>query len=147
MRSIRPRERAVIALRDELKTIIVTAGVILEKEKVLVAQRMEGAPQGLLWEFPGGKVNEGEDPREAMKRELREELDIEVEVGRIFDAVFHAYPEYSVLLLAYPCRIKKGRPKPIGCRDLRWVSLEELNRLPIAPADKPICRHLMMANG
>jgi 8-oxo-dGTP diphosphatase len=132
-------------LRDELKTILVTAGVIIEKKKVLVTQRMEGAPRGLLWEFPGGKVKEGEDPRKALQRELKEELDIDVEVGKILEAVFHTYPEYPILLLTYRCRIKKGVPKPIGCHDLRWVGLEELNKLSMAPADEPIRKHLITA--
>ncbi|MBM4339712.1 MAG: (deoxy)nucleoside triphosphate pyrophosphohydrolase [Deltaproteobacteria bacterium] len=127
-----------MALRDELKTLLVTAGVIIEKKKVLVTQRMEGAPRGLLWEFPGGKVKEGEDPRDALRREFKEELDVDVEVGKIIEAVFHTYPEYPILLLAYHCRIKKGVPKPIGCRDLKWVSLKELTQLAMPPADKPI---------
>jgi 8-oxo-dGTP diphosphatase len=135
---IGPREQAAIALRDELKTLLVTAGVIIEKKKVLVAQRMKGGPRGLLWEFPGGKVKEGEDPREALRRELKEELGVDVDVGKILEVVFHIYPEYPILLLAYYCRIKKGVPKPIGCHDLQWVSLEELTRLAMSPADEPI---------
>jgi 8-oxo-dGTP diphosphatase len=138
MPSIGPRGQAATASRDEMKTVIVTAGVIIEKKKVLVAQRREGAHRGLLWEFPGGKVQEGEDPRKALRRELKEELKVDVEVGKILEAVFHTYPEYPILLLTYHCRIKKGVPKPIGCHDLQWVSLEELNRLAMPPADEPI---------
>lgn len=134
-------------MSDELKTILVTAGVIIEKKKVLVTQRMEGAPRGLLWEFPGGKVKEGEDPRKALQRELKEELDTDVEVGKILEAVFHTYPEYPILLLTYRCRIKKGVPKPIGCHDLRWVGLEELNELSMAPADEPIRKRLASLEG
>lgn len=128
-----------------MKTILVTAGVIIEKKKVLVAQRMEGALRGLLWEFPGGKVKESEDPREALRRELKEELDVDVEVGKILEVVFHTYPEYPILLLTYYCYIIKGVPKPIGCHDLRWVSLEELNGLAMPPADEPIRKHLITA--
>ena len=108
---------------------------------------MEGAPRGLLWEFPGGKVKEGEDPREALRRELKEELDVDVEVGKILEVVFHIYPEYPILLLTYYCRIKKGVPKPIGCHDLRWVSLEELNELAMPPADEPIRKRLASLEG
>jgi 8-oxo-dGTP diphosphatase len=129
-------------LRDEVKTIIVAAGVILEQGKVLVTQRKADATHGLLWEFPGGKVKEDEEPREALRRELREELDIDVEVGTIFDAVFHPYPEYPILLLTYHCRVEKGILKPIGCHDLRWVNLRELQRLAMPPADDPIRKHL-----
>lgn len=121
-----------------MKTLLVTAGVIIEKKKVLVAQRMKGALRSLLWELPGGKVKEDEDPREALRRELKEELGVDVEVGKIIEVVFHTYPEHSILLLAYHCRIKKGVPKPIGCHDLQWVSFEELTGLDMPPADEPI---------
>jgi 8-oxo-dGTP diphosphatase len=125
-----------------MKTILVSAAVIIEQRKVLVTQRKADSPHGLLWEFPGGKVKEGEEPREALQRELKEELDIEAEVGPIFDAVFHIYPEHPILLLTYHCRVKKGILKPIGCDDLRWVNLRELQRLVMPPADDPIRKHL-----
>jgi 8-oxo-dGTP diphosphatase len=125
-----------------MKTIIVTAGVVVEHGKVLVTQRKKEALHGLLWEFPGGKMVVGEGPRLALQRELREELGIEVEVKRIFEAVYHIYPEYPILLLAYYCRIKKGVLKPLGCRDLRWVTLEELKKLAMPPADGPIRKYL-----
>ena len=125
-----------------MKTVIVTAALIIEQGRILVTQRKKGDSHGLLWEFPGGKVKEGEDPREALRRELKEELDVEVEVGMIFDAVFHSYPEYPILLLVYRCRIDKGSLKPVGCQDLRWVTLRELGELPMPPADDPVRKHL-----
>ncbi len=125
-----------------MKTVIVTAGVIVQEGKVLVAQRREDAPHGLLWEFPGGKVKEGEEPREALRRELKEELDIEAEVGKIFDAIFHPYPAYPVFLLVYHCRIVKGDPKPLGSLRLKWVGLRELESLTMPPADGPIRKRL-----
>ncbi len=136
------RMLAGIAPRVEMKTIIVTAALISESGRILVTQRKKGVHQGLLWEFPGGKVKEGEDPREALRRELQEELDVESEVGMIFDAVFYSYPEYPILLLVYRCRIDQGAPKPIGCHDLRWVAFDELFELPMPPADDPIRKHL-----
>ena len=125
-----------------MKTIIVTAGVIVEQGKVLVTQRKEDSPQGLLWEFPGGKLKETEGPREALQRELKEELGIDVEVGMIFEVVYHPYPKYPILLLAYHCHIEKGVLKPIGCHDLQWVNLKELKKLAMPPADDPIRNHL-----
>jgi 8-oxo-dGTP diphosphatase len=125
-----------------LKTIIVTAGVIIQDGKVLVTQRREDSPQGMLWEFPGGKVEEGEEPRRALRRELKEELDIEAKVEKIFEAVFHTYSEQPILLLSYHCRIEKGTPKRLGCHDLRWVRREELERLAMPPADEPIRKRL-----
>jgi 8-oxo-dGTP diphosphatase len=131
-----------IASRDEMKTVIVTAALIIEQGKILVTQRKKDSSHGLLWEFPGGKVKEGEEPRDALRRELKEELDVEVEVGMIFDAIFYSYPEYPILLLVYRCRIEKGSLKPIGCHDLRWVNLRELEKLAMPPADDPIRKHL-----
>jgi 8-oxo-dGTP diphosphatase len=131
-----------IASRDEMKTVIVTAALIIEQGKILVTQRKKDSSHGLLWEFPGGKVQKGEEPRDALRRELKEELDVEVEVGMIFDAIFYSYPEYPILLLVYRCRIEKGSLKPIGCHDLRWVNLRELEKLAMPPADDPIRKHL-----
>jgi 8-oxo-dGTP diphosphatase len=125
-----------------MRTVIVTAALIIEQGKLLVTQRMKDSSRGLLWEFPGGKVEEGEDPRGALRRELKEELDVEVEVGKLFDAVFYSYPEYPLLLLIYRCRVEKGSLKPIGCHDLRWVTPRELEELDMPPADDPIRKHL-----
>ncbi len=142
MPSIRQKNAAGTASRDEMRTVIVTAALIIEQGKILVTQRKKDSSHGLLWEFPGGKVKEREEPRGALRRELREELDVEVEVGMIFDAVFYAYPEYPILFLVYRCRIEKGSLKPIGCHDLRWVYLRELETLAMPPADDPIRKHL-----
>ncbi len=142
MRSTGQRRPAGIALRDEMKTVIVAAALVEEQGRILVTQRKEGSPHGLLWEFPGGKVEEGEDPREALRREIKEELNVKAEVGTIFDAVFHFYPEYPILLLVYRCRIAKGSLKSVGCRDLRWVTLGELRELAMPDADDVIREHL-----
>jgi 8-oxo-dGTP diphosphatase len=125
-----------------MKTVIVPAALIIEQGKIFITQRKKDSPHGLLWEFPGGKVKEGEEPRGALQRELREELDVEVKVGTLFDAVFHSYPEYPILLLVYRCWVEKGSLKPIGCHDLRWVTLRELETLAMPPADDPIRKHL-----
>ncbi len=142
MPSTGQRRPVGIESRDEMKTVIVAAALVRERGRILVTQRKEGSSHGLLWEFPGGKVEEGEDPREALKRELKEELDVDANVGTIFDTVFHFYPEYPILLLVYRCRIDKGSLKPIGCRDLRWVTVRELRKLVMPPADDIIREHL-----
>ena len=87
-------------------------------------------------------MEEGEEPREALRRELKEELDVEVNVGGLFDAAFYFYPEYPILLLVYRCRVEKGFLKPIGCRDLRWVTLKDLETLAMPPADDPVRKRL-----
>src|SRR4030042_1923298 len=116
-----------------MKTVIVAAGLIIERGKILVTQRKKDSHQGLLWEFPGGKVEEGEEPRRALQRELMEELGIEVEAEGLFEAVFHVYPEYPILLLVYYCRIERGTPRALGCRDLRWVHPGQIEELAMPP--------------
>lgn len=121
-----------------MRTVIVTAALIMDLERILIAQRKGKGPRGFLWEFPGGKVREEEEPREALRRELKEELDIVAKVGTIFEAVYHVYPEYPVLLLAYLCHIERGRPRPLDCQDLRWVRVQELAEFSMPQADAPI---------
>lgn len=126
-----------------METVIVTAALIRKEGKVLLTQRKEGDDLGLLWEFPGGKVEEGEDPRQALRRELMEELGIDGEVGGLFDGSYAFYPLHPILLLVYDCRIREGVPKPLGCQDLRWTDLDELERLAMPPADEPIRSRLL----
>lgn len=147
MPSIERRRLAGIASRDEMRTVIVAAALTIEQEKLLVTQRKKDSSHGLLWEFPGGKVEEGEDPRGALRRELKEELDVEAEVGRLFDAVFYSYPEHPILLLVYRCRVEKGFLRLIGCHDLRWVTLKELESLAMPPADDSIRKRLSRGEG
>ena len=130
-----------------MKTLIVAAALLAGQGRILLTQRREGDEQGLLWEFPGGKVEGGEEPRQALRRELREELGVEGEVGPIFDGTYYVYPDYPVLLLVYHCRIQEGRPRPLGCRDLRWVTLEEMRDLVMPPADEPIRKRLLSGEG
>jgi len=142
MRFTGQKRPAGIAPRDEMRTVVVSAALIIEQGRILVTQRKNSSSHALLWEFPGGKVKDAEDPREALRRELKEELDIEAKVGMIFDAVFYSYPEYPILLLVYRCQIDKGSLKPLGCHDFRWVDLNELEELTMPPADDPIRKHL-----
>ena len=128
--------------RDEMKTLLVVAGLVIEQGRVLMTQRREDSLHGLLWEFPGGKMEEGEEPRQALKRELEEELGIEVEVGRFFEATFYLYPEFPLLLLVYHCRIVRGVARPLKARDLRWVNLQQMKELTLPPADEPIRKSL-----
>jgi len=142
MPCIKLRRRVGTEWKDEVKTLIVSAALIIERGKILITQRKEGASLGLLWEFPGGKIEECEEPRQALQRELQEELGIEVKVGPFFGASFYPYPECPVLLLVYSCSVKKGVPRPLKSRDLRWVSFDELKELTMPPADEPIRRQL-----
>ena len=124
--------------------IPVTAGVIRnEAGDVLVTQRPEGDRLALKWEFPGGKIREGESPEECLVREIREELDIEIEVEGLFHAVNHHYPEEDILLLAYLCRFVNGRIQLNAHMDYRWVEPKCLEEMNLADADVPIVERLI----
>ncbi len=116
--------------------IVVAAGVLLRGDRVLVAQRSEGAHQGLLWEFPGGKLEIGESPETALARELFEELGVKTCSGRVLDAVFHRYPQRDVLVLFYEAALLSGEPRALDCRALHWALPRELPALSLAPADR-----------
>jgi 8-oxo-dGTP diphosphatase len=123
-------------------TKIVVAAVIERDGAFLIAQRRATDRFPGLWEFPGGKVDPGESPEEALRRECQEELAIEIEVNRIRDVIFHRYEAFSVLLLFYNCRIVRGEPQPIECSDPRWVPLNELDDYPLLPGDLPFVERL-----
>ncbi len=124
-------------------TLLVTAAIIEHGGRILIAQRKQNAHQGLKWEFPGGKVERDEDPRDTLRREIKEELDIDIEVGEVVETVFHRYPEYAVLLLFYRCTYLGGRPAAKDCRSFRWVTKEELPHYEFAAADLPVVKKLI----
>jgi mutator protein MutT len=95
-------------------TILVVAAVIIRDGRVLMTQRLEEAHLPLHWEFPGGKVEEGESPPAALERELMEELGIQTEIEEPFAFNWHDYGEKRILLLTYLARILQGDPKPLG---------------------------------
>jgi 8-oxo-dGTP diphosphatase len=109
-------------------SILVAAAVLMEEGRVLLTQRKEGTHLAGAWEFPGGKVEPGEDPRVALTRELREEVGMEVTVTEILEVTFHRYPEKSVLLLFFQAERAPGSPDPraIDVADVRWAWSDEL---------------------
>ena len=116
--------------------LTVVAAVIEREGRVMLCQRRPGAHNALKWEFPGGKIEPGESPEEAMARELREELGIEVGVGRIRDAVYHRYADREVLVLFYGCRVRSGEPRTLDCNAIAWVLPEQLSEYDFAGADQ-----------
>jgi 8-oxo-dGTP diphosphatase len=120
-------------------TILVAAAVVIEDARVLLTQRKQGSHLAGMWEFPGGKVHEGEDPRDALVRELREELGIEVRVGEIVDLAFHRYEDAreAVLLLFFEAARAVGSPEPraIDVAAFRWACKGELDPARFPAAD------------
>ena len=123
------------------RTLVVAGLIIGGDGRILIAQRRADQALGGKWEFPGGKVEPGEAPVTALARELREELGVTAEVGRIWDVVFHAYPEFDLVMLVYVCRII-GSPRAVEVADLAWVPAGELAAWDILPADRPLVERL-----
>jgi len=121
---------------------LVTAAVIRDGDSVLIARRLPDDPFPRLWEFPGGKAEPGELPEEALARECFEELGITVEVGRLFDAIYHRYEHTAVALLFYECKIVRGAPEPRGCGEVRYAPLHDLPNYDFLPADRPVIDRL-----
>ena len=125
------------------RTLVVAGLVIAHDGRVLISQRRADQALPLQWEFPGGKVEPGEAPDRALVRELTEELGITVEVGRIWDVVFHPYPAFDLVMLVYPCKIVAGEPRAVEVADFGWAAAEELGRWDILPADRPLVERLI----
>jgi len=116
--------------------------MVFRNGKLLIAQRFQKAHLGGLWEFPGGKREPGESWPECLLRELREELEIEVEVGPLIEEIVHRYPEKTVHLKFFKCKWLRNEPKPVGCPDFRWVTREELDNFEFPAADDELVRKL-----
>jgi len=125
--------------------IEVAAGLVFHGGRLLLTQRREGDHLGGLWEFPGGKREPGESMVECLRRELVEELGIEVEVVDCVEQVCHEYPEKVVSLAFFRCRLKAGVARPLGCAALAWVELEELNRYVFPAADARLLDRLLVS--
>ncbi|MGB9792769.1 MAG: (deoxy)nucleoside triphosphate pyrophosphohydrolase [Thermacetogeniaceae bacterium] len=121
--------------------LIVTAAVIRDGKKVLIAQRQSGHLAG-KWEFPGGKLEPGESPEECLAREIKEELGIEVQVEGIFEVVYYEYEFGPILLLAYNCKILNTHGIEQNNNNVKWLNIEELDYVDFAPADVPIVKKL-----
>jgi 8-oxo-dGTP diphosphatase len=120
--------------------ILVVAAVLVEHGRVLLTQRKRGTHLAGAWEFPGGKVEPGEDPRDALARELREEIGVLVTVGDPVEVTFHRYPEKTVLLLFFEAKRQEGSPEPraIDVADVKWAGPEDLVDEMFPPADVAI---------
>jgi 8-oxo-dGTP diphosphatase len=115
----------------------------LSPGRYLVQQRLPGASRALLWEFPGGKVEPGETDEEALIRECREELGVELAVGARLWACEHRYADLFLKLLLHAAQIRSGHPIALKANDLRYLYPEEMKRLPFCEADLPLLEALV----
>ena len=126
------------------KEINVVGAIIIKDEKILCAQRGNTKVLASLWEFPGGKIEEGETPREALERELVEELRIEVAVAKTdFEQTSYEYDFGQVNLTTFLCTLTKGTPQLTEHTAIQWLKPSELASLEWAPADIPAVEKLM----
>ena len=124
-----------------MKTIRVAAAVIRKDNKIFATQRGYGELKG-GWEFPGGKVEQGEEPREALRREMQEELAVDIEPGKLVATVEYDYPDFHLSMLCFRCRVVAGRLTLLEHEAARWLSQEELDAVRWLPADVEVIRQL-----
>lgn len=122
--------------------IPVVAALIVRDGRLLIARRPEGKHMAGRWEFPGGKLEKGESPEEAIEREIREELAAEIRAGRVYQAIAYSYPEKDVLLLFYAASVVSGEPRPVEEAEISWITLEELDGYAFAPVDAMLVERL-----
>jgi 8-oxo-dGTP diphosphatase len=123
-------------LAEAPRTIRVAAAVIRQGDRYLITQRREGAVLPLLWEFPGGQVEAGENDEQALVRELAERLEAQVEIGCKLGERRHEYQGYAVDLALYEARLTSERLVQRAVRDFRWVASAEFDRYPFPRADQ-----------
>lgn len=130
-----------------MKNVNVSAAVIYRANNILCVQRRENlkAYISLKWELPGGKVEEGEQFQEALVREIREELSVDIEISEFFMTVEHTYPDFHLVMHVYKCHLIEGEVILNEHAAMKWLKVEELDELDWAEADVPIIKRLMGA--
>ena len=119
---------------------VVAAVTVRQDNRVLVAKRRQDAMLGGLWEFPGGKREDGESLSDALKRELLEEMGIHIDVGDQIVVIKHAYTHFRITLYAFYSLLKSGTPRCLQCADYKWATIEEIKELPMAVTDRKIAK-------
>lgn len=127
---------------ENRKITHVVAALIWDEDRFMICQRPAHKARGLLWEFVGGKVDPGETAQQALIRECREELAVEVSVGTVFMEVLHEYPDLLVQLTLFNASIAAGVPQMLEHNDIRWITVEEIPHFDFCPADVDILKKL-----
>jgi 8-oxo-dGTP diphosphatase len=120
----------------------VTCAIIIENERILVTRRSPSMPHPLKWEFPGGKVKSGESPEYCIRREIREELGLEVDVKQLLPAARHTYGERTIKLIPFVCSIRSGKINLTEHSSFSWVNPDELDKLDWLDADLEVVSQL-----
>ena len=120
-----------------MKKLEVVAAIIKENEKYFATQRGYGEYKG-WWEFPGGKIENGESKEEALKREIREELETEIEIDRFITTVQFDYPEFHLIMHCFICHITAGQPQLLEAKAAKWLDKNHLESVEWLPADRAI---------
>ena len=126
---------------NERKHIVVVAAIIVRDGRIFATQRGYGDWKD-WWEFPGGKVEPGESPEDALKREIREELATEIEVDELLTTVEYDYPKFHLMMHCYLCTIISGDLSLLEHEDARWLAIDELDSVKWLPADKDVIEKL-----
>jgi mutator protein MutT len=132
---------------NPVKFIQVSAGMVFRNGLLLIAQRRTGDHLGGFWEFPGGKREPGETAEECLRRELREELEIEVAVHELVETVEHSYPDRAFCLKFFRCTWASGEPRAIGCQNFAWVTADQLADYQFPEADIQLLEKLRNSPG
>jgi 8-oxo-dGTP diphosphatase len=130
-----------------MRTVNVAAAIIERGREILISQRLKDSQRGLKWEFPGGKIEHGESPEECLRREIKEELDLDIRVGERLMVVEHQYEDLKVILYCHRCSYQGGEAKAKDCHDFRWVVAGDLTNFDFTEADRPVVRSLTAQAG
>jgi len=125
------------------ETIRVTCAIIFEDGKVLAALRSRQMTRSWNWEFPGGKIDNGELPEQCIIREIKEELDVDINIDSALTPIVHAYPEKTIELIPFLCHIHSGHLKAVEHEKVSWFKPDQLESLNWAPADTPVLKEFL----
>lgn len=139
-------ERPVMSEKKAIPHIQVVAAVLWRGDQVLIQRRPSQGLLGGLWEFPGGKIEAGETPPQALQREIREELELEIEVGEMLGTYHHAYTHFKVTLQAFHAEILSGQAQVHAASEIAWAKIDHLTDYPMGKIDRMISKDISLKN-